>query len=73
MTDETDNNPNPDTAKKAIYYLIIETHDVEDTDWQMDEINEITRTVNKLLPFGSDCWVEEVEYETDEPNNPENA
>ena len=76
MTDETDNNPNPDTAKKAIYYLIIETHDVEDTDWEMDEINEITRTVSKLLPFGSECWVDEVEYETDEtdePNTPENA
>ena len=76
MTDETDNNPNPLTAKKAWYYIIIETQDVEDTDWQMDEINDITRTVSKLLPHGSECWVDDVVYETDETdetNTPENA
>lgn len=71
MTDETDNNPNPLTAKKAIYHIIIETHDVEDTDWEMDEINEITRTVQKMLPSMSECWVDEVEYEVDS-NTPEN-
>ena len=71
MTDEHDNDPNPGTAKKAIYYIIIQTHDVEDTDWEMQEINEITRTVQKMLPSMSECWVDEVEYEVDDNTNEE--
>lgn len=70
MTDETpDNNEgNPSTAKKAYYYIIIEATDVEDTEWQVDEVNDLTDQLGRMLSFNGTVWLDEVEYETEEPN-----
>jgi hypothetical protein len=70
MTDETPDNDegNPPTAKKAYYHIIIEATDVEDTDWQADEVTDLTDQLGRMLSFNGTVWLDDVEYETDEPN-----
>jgi hypothetical protein len=68
VTDETDNNPNPATAKKAIYHIIIEASDVEDTEFQVEEVNDLTEQLGRMLSFNGTVWLDEVEY--DEDNTP---
>jgi hypothetical protein len=68
VTDPTDNNPNPPTAKKAIYHIIIEATDVDDTEWQVDEVNDLTEQLGRMLSFNGTVWLDEVEY--DEDNTP---
>jgi hypothetical protein len=71
MTDEHENEGNPTTAKKAVYYIIIETTEpVEDTEWQMNEVNELTEQMGRMIDFGATIWVDEVEYD-DEANTSE--
>lgn len=72
MTDEHDNNPNPPTAKKAWYHIIIEATDVEDTEWQAEEVTMLTEQMGNMIDFNASVWLDDVEYETDEPNTPEN-
>ncbi len=69
MTDEHDN---PTTAKKAVYYIIIETTEpVEDTEWQMNEVNDLTEQMGRMIDFGANIWVDEVEYEDEADTNEE--
>ena len=70
MTDETpgNNEGNPPTAKKAWYHIIIEADDVEDTEWQVDEVTDLTEQWGRDLSFNASMWLDDVEYETDEPN-----
>jgi len=71
MTDEHENEGNPTTAKKSVYYIIIETTEpVEDTEWQMNEVNELTEQMGRMIDFGATIWVDEVEYD-DEANTSE--
>jgi hypothetical protein len=70
MTDETDNDEgNPLTAKKAVYYIIIEAHDVEDTEFQVEEVTDLTEQLGRMLSFNGTVWLDEVEY--DEETNEE--
>lgn len=62
MPDEEEDNPS--TAKKAIYYIIIEAHDVEDTEFQSEEVNELTEQIGQMLSFNGTVYLDEVEYET---------
>jgi hypothetical protein len=55
---------NPSTAKKAIYHIIIEAHDVEDTEFQSEEVNELTERIEQMLSFNGTVYVDDVEYET---------
>jgi len=55
---------NPSTAKKAIYHIIIEAHDVEDTEFQSEEVNELTEQIGQMLSFNGTVYVDDVEYET---------
>lgn len=59
-----DNEGNPGTAKKAIYHIIIEAHDVEDTEFQVEEVNELTEQIGQMLSFNGTVWLDDVEYET---------
>ena len=59
-----DNEDNPGTAKKAIYHIIIEAHDVEDTEFQVEEVNELTEQIGQMLSFNGTVWLDDVEYET---------
>lgn len=64
MTDEHDNTEgNPATAKKAIYHIIIEAHDVEDTEFQVEEVTDLTDQLGRMLSFNGTVWLDEVEYE----------
>lgn len=64
MSDETDNDEgNPVTAKKAVYYIIIEAHDVEDTEFQVEEVNDLTEQIGRMLSFNGTVWLDEVEYD----------
>lgn len=54
---------NPPTAKKAFYYIIIEANDVEDTEWQVQEVNELTEEIGRMLDFNASVWLDEVTYE----------
>jgi len=66
MTDEHDNNEgNPNTAKRATYYIIIEAHDVEDTEFQVEEVNDLTEQLGRMLSFNGTVWLDEVEYDED--------
>jgi hypothetical protein len=68
--DETDNDEgNPSTAKRATYYIIIEAHDVEDTEFQVEEVNDLTEQLGRMLSFNGTVWLDEVEY--DENTNEE--
>jgi hypothetical protein len=70
MTDEHDNDEgNPITAKKAVYHIIIEAHDVEDTEFQVEEVNDLTEQLGRMLSFNGTVWLDEVEY--DENTNEE--
>ena len=70
MSDETDNDEgNPVTAKKAVYYIIIEAHDVEDTEFQVEEVTDLTEQLGRMLSFNGTVWLDEVEY--DEETNEE--
>jgi hypothetical protein len=62
MSDKEEDNPS--TAKKAIYYIIIEAHDVEDTEFQAEEVNELTERIEQMLSFNGTVYVDDVEYET---------
>jgi hypothetical protein len=62
MPDKEEDNPS--TAKKAIYYIIIEAHDVEDTEFQAEEVNELTERIEQMLSFNGTVYLDEVEYET---------
>jgi hypothetical protein len=62
MSDKEEDNPS--TAKKAIYYIIIEAHDVEDTEFQAEEVNELTERIEQMLSFNGTVHLDEVEYET---------
>ena len=55
---------NPSTAKKAIYHIIIEAHDVEDTEFQAEEVTELTERIEQLLSFNGTVWLDDTEYET---------
>ena len=55
---------NPSTAKKAIYHIIIEAHDVEDTEFQAEEVTELTERIEQLLSFNGKVWLDDTEYET---------
>jgi hypothetical protein len=55
---------NPSTAKKAIYHIIIEAHDVEDTEFQAEEVNELTEQIGQMLSFNGTVYLDDVEYET---------
>ena len=55
---------NPSTAKKAIYHIIIEAHDVEDTEFQAEEVTELTEQIGQLLSFNGKVWLDDTEYET---------
>ena len=68
--DEADNDEgNPSTAKKAVYHIIIEAHDVEDTEFQVEEVNDLTEQLGRMLSFNGTVWLDEVEY--DENTNEE--
>lgn len=70
MTDETDNDEgNPVTAKKAVYHIIIEANDVEDTEFQVEEVTDLTEQLGRMLSFNGTVWLDEVEY--DEETNEE--
>jgi len=70
MTDEHDNDEgNPSTAKRATYHIIIEAHDVEDTEFQVEEVNDLTEQLGRMLSFNGTVWLDEVEY--DENTNEE--
>ena len=70
MTNEHDN---PTTAKKAVNYIIIETTEpVEDTGWQMNEVNDLTEQMGRMIDFGANIWVDEVEYEDEADTSEEN-
>lgn len=70
MTDEADNDEgNPITAKRATYHIIIEAHDVEDTEFQVEEVNDLTEQLGRMLSFNGTVWLDEVEY--DENTNEE--
>jgi len=70
MTDEHDNDEgNPTTSKKAVYHIIIEAHDVEDTEFQVEEVNDLTEQLGRMLSFNGTVWLDEVEY--DENTNEE--
>ena len=70
MTDETDNDEgNPVTAKRATYHIIIEAHDVEDTEFQAEEVTDLTDQLGRMLSFNGTVWLDEVEY--DEETNEE--
>jgi len=70
MTDEHDNDEgNPITSKKAVYHIIIEAHDVEDTEFQVEEVNDLTEQLGRMLSFNGTVWLDEVEY--DENTNEE--
>jgi hypothetical protein len=70
MTDETDNDEgNPLTAKRATYHIIIEAHDVEDTEFQVEEVTDLTEQLGRMLSFNGTVWLDEVEY--DEETNEE--
>ena len=56
---------NPPTAKKAFYYIIIEANDVEDTEWQVQEVNELTEQIGRMLDFNATVWLDDVVYEED--------
>ena len=60
----TEPEDNPSTAKKAIYHIIIEAHDVEDTEFQAEEVNELTERIEQMLSFNGTVYVDDVEYET---------
>lgn len=60
----TSDNPNPHTAKKAVYHIIIEAHDVEDTEFQVQEVSELTEQIGRMLSFNGTVWLDNVEYET---------
>jgi len=62
MSDKEEDKPS--TAKKAIYYIIIEAHDVEDTEFQAEEVNELTEQIGQMLSFNGTVYLDEVEYET---------
>ena len=62
MSDKEEDNPS--TAKKAIYHIIIEAHDVEDTEFQAEEVNELTEQIGQMLSFNGTVYLDEVEYET---------
>ena len=55
---------NPGTAKKAIYHIIIEAHDVEDTEFQAEEVTELTEQIGQMLSFNGTVWLDDTEYET---------
>jgi hypothetical protein len=60
----TEPEDNPSTAKKAIYHIIIEAHDIEDTEFQAEEVNELTERIEQMLSFNGTVYVDDVEYET---------
>ncbi len=59
-----DEEPNPGTAKKAIYHIIIEAHDVEDTEFQAEEVTELTEQIGQMLSFNGTVWLDDTECET---------
>ena len=61
---EEEEEGNPSTAKKAIYHIIIEAHDVEDTEFQAEEVTELTERIEQLLSFNGKVWLDDTEYET---------
>lgn len=72
MTDETDNDEgNPLTAKRATYHIIIEAHDVEDTEFQAEEVTDLTDQLGRMLSFNGTVWLQEVEYDDDITNEEE--
>jgi hypothetical protein len=72
MTDEADNDEgNPSTAKRATYYIIIEAEDVEDTEFQVEEVNDLTEQLGRMLSFNGTVWLDEVEYDDDNTNEEE--
>ena len=65
MTSPHEHEGNPPTAKKAVYYIIIETtQPVSDTEWQMDEVSDRVEQMTESLNFDANVWIDEVEYET---------
>ena len=62
MPDKEEDNPS--TAKKAIYHIIIEAHDVEDTEFQAEEVNELTEQFGQMPSFNCTVYLDDVEYET---------
>ena len=72
MTDETDNDEgNPLTAKRATYHIIIEAHDVEDTEFQAEEVTDLTDQLGRMLSFNGTVWLQDVEYDDDITNEEE--
>jgi len=72
VTDETDNDEgNPLTAKRVVYHIIIEAHDVEDTEFQVEEVNDLTPQLGRMLSFNGTVWLDEVEYDEDADNSEE--
>lgn len=57
-------NPNSESAKKAFYHIIIEAHDVEDTEFQVEEVNDLTAELGRMLSFNGTVWLDDVTYET---------
>ena len=72
MTDEHDNDEgNPVTAKRATYHIIIEAHDVEDTEFQAEEVTDLTDQLGRMLSFNGTVWLQDVEYDDDNTNEEE--
>lgn len=55
---------NPKSVKKAFYHIIIEAHDVEDTEFQVEEVNDLTNELGQMLSFNGTVWLDDVTYET---------
>jgi hypothetical protein len=72
VTDEHDNDEgNPTTAKRAVYHIIIEASDVEDTEFQVEEVNDLTEQLGRMLSFNGTVWLDEVEYDEDNTSTEE--
>lgn len=55
---------NPSRVDKAVYHIVIETvGPVEDTEFQVEEVSQITEQVANMLGFEANVWLEEAEYE----------
>ena len=59
----TEPEDNPKTSRVAVYHIIIEAHDVEDTEFQVGEVNELTKQLVHMLSFDAKVWLNDVEYE----------
>jgi hypothetical protein len=63
MTSKHEPEEHEGPAKKAVYYIVIEAHDVEDTEFQVQEVSELTEQIGRMLSFNGTVWLDNVEYE----------